>query len=392
MRRYLIIDDRSDDPERLRKILREEGYGVTESPGWPGFMAEQEQVKEALSLSEQKYRAIIDNAPFGIFRSTVEGKFISVNPTLAVLLGYDSPEDLLQACNNSTIHDRLYIDPEVRNAMVESALREGGWQVRQNSYRRKDGSIITGNIYMRAAPDSGNKGIELEGFVEDITERKGAEEKIRAALAEKELLLKEVHHRVKNNLQIISTLLDLQADNIRDENLLNALKVSQDRIKAMSLIHERLYQSSDLVRIDFWEYIESLVGHLLSSYVDDPRRIVMKVDVGDFQMGIDRAIPCGLIINELVSNAMKHAFPNGRNGEIAIRLHADERGWITLTVADDGVGVPHGLDFNKTETLGLQLVSMLAKQLRGQIEMSCGHGTLWVISFSKMDNSKSASA
>ena len=160
----------------------------------------------------------------------------------------------------------------------------------------------------------------------------------------------------------------------------------------MALIHERLYQSSDMVRIDFWEYIESLVGHLLSSYVDDPQRIVMKVDVGDLQMGIDRAIPCGLIINELVSNAMKHAFPNGRSGEIAIRLHADESDWITLTVADDGVGVPPGLDLSKTESLGLQLVSLLAKQLRGQIELSSGHGTLWVISFSKKETSKSASA
>lgn len=223
---------------------------------------------------------------------------------------------------------------------------------------------------------------ELERLVEErTTELSAKNERLRASLAEKEVLLKEVHHRVKNNLQIISTLLELQAYNIHDDNLQKCLKDSQDRIKAMALIHEKLYQSSDLVCIDFWEYIESLVGHLISSFVDDPQRIVMKVDVGDIQMGIERAIPYGLIINELVSNAIKHAFPNGRSGEIEIRLRADERGWITLTVADDGVGLPPGLDFRNTETLGLQLVNLLTKQLQGELSLVNDGGATFTIRF-----------
>ena len=352
---------------------------------------ERKRAEEELRKSEEKYRAVADFTYDWETWLGPDGRFIYVSPSCGRISGYAAEEYI----NDPALITKI-VHPDDRETVgrhLEEVLA-GGIPFHKLDYRiiNRNGGECWIEHYCQSVYGKDGNWLGQRASNRDITERKLAEERVNAALAEKEVLLKEVHHRVKNNLQIISTLLDLQADNIRDENLLNALKVSQDRIKAMSLIHERLYQSSDLVRIDFWEYIESLVGHLLSSYVDDPRRIVMKVDVGDFQMGIDRAIPCGLIINELVSNAMKHAFPNGRNGEIAIRLHADERGWITLTVADDGIGLPHGLVISKTETLGLQLVSMLAKQLRGQIEISCDRGTLWVISFSKLDNSKSAPA
>ena len=713
-------------------------------------LAEQERVEEALRISEQKYRTIIENAPLGIFRSTVDGRFVSVNPTLAAMMGYDSPEELLQTCNNSTIHDVLYVDPEARNATVETVLRDGGWQVRENRYCCKDGRIITGNLYMRAAPTPGNGGSELEGFVEDITERnqaeeelhkanlvvenspvvlfrwkaeegwpveyvsrnvtqfgyrpeeflagaipfaaivhpddlervsaevreyslqgidqfrqefrilskegkvrwiddhtvierdaagiithyqgividitdrkraedelqltqlcvdkaligvhrvdpdgkvvfaneymsrclgysreelctmsifdidptltlsgwaehrqnvyaagsktfesihrrkdgttfpvevtvnhfdfkgKGvafsfsmdisvrkraekalreseekfrvlaetspvgialyqgerliytnpaiecmlgytkeelarmrfwdwvhedfresvrkrslarlrgeqasrqyecrfvkqdgesrwaiisaglielmgkpagiltlidvtdarqAEEQVRSSLAEKEILLKEIHHRVKNNLQIVSTLLELQSDYITDDDSLKFFRESQDRIRSMALVHEKLYKTKDFSLIDFQGYIESLTNYLFRSYITDPKQVVFSVAAGNVALGIDDAIPCGLIINELVSNSLKYAFPEGRQGGIAVNFQAEDQGWIVLTVADNGIGLPDGLDFTDTETLGLQLVNMLVKQLRGVVALRNDHGAVFTIKF-----------
>jgi two-component sensor histidine kinase len=214
----------------------------------------------------------------------------------------------------------------------------------------------------------------------DITDTKRAEEELQASLAEKEVLLKEVHHRVKNNLQIISSLLELQSDYITDDRSCRFLRESQDRIKSMALIHERLYESRDLASINLAGYIDDLCGHLFHSYFADPGRIRLKVDAEDMKLSIDKAIPCGLIINELVSNCLKHAFPDGRDGEIIICLHAGSGNRITLSVADNGVGLPPDLDFRKTATLGLQLVNMLTKQLQGHLETHNDHGavfTLW---------------
>jgi len=226
----------------------------------------------------------------------------------------------------------------------------------------------------------------------EIAERGAAEERVKASLAEKEVLLKEVHHRVKNNLQIISTLLDLQSETIKNEEALRAFRESQDRIKAMALIHEKLYESSDIASIDFGKYVNDLSVHLFNSYLIDPGCITLNVDTGGISMGIDRAIPCGLIINELVSNALKHAFPDNRPGEISIRFDVEEDGRITLAVADNGIGMPEGIDPAHSATLGLQLVSMLARQLRGRIEMANNRGTSWEITFSSMEQGKRGSA
>ena len=215
----------------------------------------------------------------------------------------------------------------------------------------------------------------------EIGERKSAEEKLRASLAEKEVLLREIHHRVKNNLQIISSLLDLQFSKTDDEETLLALRSSQDRINSMALVHEKLYRTSDISRIDFAGYVESLIGHLSGSHMTDPEQISVRMEIADVKLPIDKAIPCGLIINELVSNSLKHAFPEGRKGSVAIRLHADDRGVVTLAVADDGVGLPPGMDFRNTDSMGLQLVNMLTSQLHGEISFSGGEGTAFTITF-----------
>lgn len=226
------------------------------------------------------------------------------------------------------------------------------------------------------------------GSCMDITERKGAEDQIKMALEEKETLLQEIHHRVKNNLQVISSLLSLQSRNVKDQYLIEEFKESQNRINTMAFIHENLYQSRDRARVDFAKYTKTLVQYLFNSYGADSR-IKLTIDIGDILFNVDKAISCGLIINELVSNSLKHAFPKGKEGEIKVSFHpvGDEDAKdenpdkYELVVSDTGVGFPGNLDFQNTESLGLQLVNALTKQLRADIEFHKKSGTEFRITF-----------
>ena len=229
--------------------------------------------------------------------------------------------------------------------------------------------------------------ITLARFIADLAvislDKIMTEEQLRASLSEKEILLKEIHHRVKNNLQVICTLLELQSDYIVDDRSRKYFMESQDRIRSMALVHEKLYQVKDFSCIDFTGYINSLTNYLYRSYVTDPERVSLTTDVGNVTLGIDEAIPCGLIINELVSNSLKYALPDGRKGDITVRFQADNQGLITLTVADNGAGFPAGLNFRETDSLGLQLVNMLTTQLRGDIDLRTDKGTEFTIHFKK---------
>lgn len=217
----------------------------------------------------------------------------------------------------------------------------------------------------------------------ELAERKRADEKLQASLKEKEILLKEIHHRVKNNLQIISSLLKLQSSYIEDEQALTMFKDSQNRIRSMALIHEKLYQAKDLSKIDFSEYIHDLTHTLMRSYSAHSQAVRLNVDIRNIRLSIDTAIPCGLIINELVSNAFKHAFPSSQpEGEISIKLHSISDGKFILSVRDNGVGFPPHLDFQNTETLGLELVCTLTAQLEGEIQLFRDQGTEFIITFS----------
>ncbi len=215
-------------------------------------------------------------------------------------------------------------------------------------------------------------------------ERKQSEYRTRIALKEKEVLLKEVHHRVKNNLQVITSLLKLQSDRIVDKQALEMFKESQNRVRSMALIHEKLYQSKDLANIDFKGYIIDLVGGLLQSYAQDAHKIVLNRNIKDISLDVETAIPCGLIINELVSNSLKHAFPDGREGEINIKFHSSDDNKLELIVSDDGVGIPENMDIRNTESLGLHLVNILAEdQLKGELKLDRSKGTIFRISFGR---------
>ncbi len=196
-------------------------------------------------------------------------------------------------------------------------------------------------------------------------------------------ILQEIHHRVKNNIQIISSLLSLQSHYIKDKMYVELLKESQNRIRSMALIHEKLYQSKNLASIDFNEYVETLVHDLIRSYGMNTAKIALTMKVENISLNIDAAVPCGLIINELVSNALTHAFPDGREGEITVtcNLHGDA---LELVVSDNGVGIPEDLDFKNTDSLGLRLVTILAEdQLNGKITLDRSKGTAFRITFRK---------
>ncbi len=236
------------------------------------------------------------------------------------------------------------------------------------------------------------------GFNTDISERKEVEAQVRASLKEKEVLLQEIHHRVKNNLQIISGLLTLQADQSVGKTLEEIFRESQDRIRTIALIHEKLYRSHNLAEIAFDEYLRALTDNLIVSYAVSSGRIATRYELEPIHLTIEKAIPLGLIVNELVTNSLKHAFPAGRRGEIRIGLRGDQGAksvaqktdsgtiqvvpTIELIVADDGVGLPAGQDPLGQKTLGMNLVSMLAQQLRAELKVSSGPGMEFRLVFS----------
>lgn len=226
---------------------------------------------------------------------------------------------------------------------------------------------------------------------EEISRREDTEEQIRASLKEKDILLAEIHHRVKNNLQIISSLLALQADLVSDRGIRGVLEDSRNRVRSIALIHEHIYRSQDLSKIDFHKYLESLASNLLKNHPGSKVRISVGTDEGPVFLGMDKALPCSLIINELVTNCLKHAFLPGEGGEIRIEFRRDGQDGYLLTVLDDGAGFPEDVDYRSTKSLGLQLVVNLAEvQLQGSLELLTGEGTEFRIVFPEVRKARKA--
>jgi PAS domain S-box-containing protein len=220
-------------------------------------------------------------------------------------------------------------------------------------------------------------------IAKDITERKQMEESLRQSLIDKELLIKEINHRVKNNLAVIQSLLALQSRGIIDEESKSSFHDIQNRVKSMSMIHDRLSSSKDLSRLNFSEFVSSLTNYLYHSYKLSPTKVNLNLSIPDIHIDIDIMMPCGLIINELVSNAFKHAFQEDKEGEVSIELHEGEDDEITLIVRDNGIGISNSIDIRNTTSLGLQIVSSLTNQIHGKLELFHDKGTEFRIKFHK---------
>jgi two-component sensor histidine kinase len=260
----------------------------------------------------------------------------------------------------------------------------------------KNLGILPYNAYTVWAPQLGSA-TEITllslGLADRIRTLRQEKERAEKALMDTQLtmqdaLLKEVHHRIKNNLQVIAGLLNLQSRQARDAQTAEMFKESQNRVQSMAFIHERLYHSNDAARLNFESYLRTLMAHLLASYSTGNTAIALKLNVDHITFGVDTAIPCGLIVHELVANALKHAFPGGTPGEIHLDLRADDNGRYMLRVRDNGSGFPEDVDFRRVESLGLRLVNMLTQQLDGVIELQRNGGTTFTITFSELQYQK----
>ena len=314
---------------------------------------------------EERFRRAVESAPNAMVMANGAGRIEMVNAQAERMFGYSraellgQPVDILVPERLRGHHPRLrelfLTDPHVRPMGAGRDLNA----------LRKDGSEFPVEIGLN--PIETDEGMMVLSSIVDISERKQREERIMIALKEKELLLGEIHHRVKNNLQIVNSLMELQFSRISDPALQTMLTESQNRVRTMALIHQTLYQSGNFAEVDFGRFLDALVPTLISSYGIDPERVTLEVDSRDVLLPISAAIPCGVLVNELISNALKHAFPKLRRGWIKVSLEHVGEAQVRLAVVDNGIGIPTDLDVENTTTLGLQLVTLLAEQLGAQM-------------------------
>jgi len=304
---------------------------------------------------------------------------VYANPKFEQMFGYESGELVGQHVSIVNYGDENNT-PEDVNQAIRAAVFQHGEATYEVHNLKKDGTPFwcsaTTSVFEH--PEYGSVLVAVQ---QDITEHKQAEEKIKASLKEKEVLLKEIHHRVKNNLGIVSSLLQMQCRRTQDSQVAAILCDSQNRIASIALVHEKLYRSEDLADIDFAQYIPDLTTHLFDSYNVSSSQIKLKIQVDNASLDIETAIPCGLIINELVSNALKYAFIGNREGEIEVKFYQETECTLILIIRDNGIGLPENFDTKKAKTLGITLVQGLVKQLRGKLEIECHQGTQFKISF-----------
>jgi PAS domain S-box-containing protein len=288
-----------------------------------------------------------------------------------------------EECSNFGWGNVLHPDDADRTIEAwKDCVRNGGtWDI-EHRFRGKDGQWHP--VLARGVPVRNEQGkiINWAGINLDISQLKRTQEQLKASLSEKEVLLKEVHHRVKNNLQIISSLVNLQADSLADDRLQGVLGDVRDRVRTMALVHEKLYQTDDLSRLDFAEFAPSLLKYLWSAHGVTNRNVRLKMSFTPFVLPVEMAVHCGLILNELTSNSIKHAFPSSRDGEVTVALeHNSSTDTHCLRVRDNGIGLPENLDWRQSPSLGLRLVQMLAGQIRATVQIGPGPGADFQICF-----------
>lgn len=332
-------------------------------------------------IINKKLEQLLESTVEGIYGIDRNRRCTFINNSAAKMLGYDAEECLKKDMHELVHHHRENgeIYPFYECPILKSMEDQKGVSVDSDVYWKKDGTSFP--IEFSSYPIIDNK--ETTGAVvafNDITDRKRSMEQTESSLKEKEVLLREIHHRVKNNLQIISSMLNLQTNYITDKKSLAIFEESRNRVRSMALIHERLYQNESLSTLNIKEYVIELVNNLMRSYRVDSS-ITSEINISDIFINTDTAIPLGLIINELVSNSLKYAFVDGRKGKIAISLISLTNEKFQMVLSDNGVGLPQNFDMKSTNTLGLQLVSSLVTQLDGEVLLTNNTGTKFEINF-----------
>jgi PAS domain S-box-containing protein len=307
------------------------------------------------------------------------GKIEMVNAQAELMFGYSRSELLGRSVDMLVPERYRNKHPDLRALYYADPLSRPMGAGRDLHALRKDGSEFPVEIGLN--PIETDDGTMVLSAIVDISDRKHEEERIRASLKEKDVLLGEIHHRVKNNLQVVHSLLDLQSSRIKDPAALDMLRESQNRIKSMALVHQILYVSKDFAQVDFSAFLDTMIPGLISSYAVDPERVALFISAVEVQLPISSAIPCGLIVNELLSNVFKHAFPGSRRGEVRIDLTRHENDQAALVVSDNGVGIPEDVDLENGGTFGLQLVTLLAEQVGGELTIQRANPTRFRLQF-----------
>jgi two-component sensor histidine kinase len=344
-----------------------------------------------LYTGEEQFRRLLEKLPAGAYTCDPEGLITYYNPHAVQLWGraptLNDPVDrfcgsfkLFSTDGSPIAHDQCW--------MALALKMDQEFNGREIVIERPDGQRLTVLAYANPIHDEAGTLLGAVNVLVDITDRKrtemalrDSEARLKVALHEKEILLKEIHHRVKNNLQVICSLLHLQGDTVGDFTLRELFHESEHRIRSMALIHETLYQAPDMAQFHLAHYVRTLSAELFRAYGIDPQRIALTIRIDEVVLPLDAAIPCGLILNELLSNALKHAFPYGRRGDIRIELQARPDQQVLLRVADTGVGLPEGFEVCQTDSLGLQLVCALTEQLQGIIAAERDGGTALTVTF-----------
>ncbi len=337
-------------------------------------LTRQKKAEQALKESEEKYSLVVENSNDAIIIHR-DGIIQFANSTSSRYIGMP-PHELIGKPMTDFVH------PDDKKKVWDNFQKRKAGKEVENIYEislvREDGSSFPAEINVSLIQYQGEPAGLV--FIRDITKRKKAEEKIKKSLEEKEVLLKEIHHRVKNNMQVISSLINIQAMRIKDKKAQEIFKDTRNRVMSMALVHERLYRSENLAGIDFKMYIERMSVHLMSYYKELSQNIELKTDVEGILLDITKAVPLGLIANELITNSLKHAFPKSKKGEINIEFYKKGKTYH-LNIGDNGIGFPKALDFSKAESMGMDLVNSLVKQINGSIRLSMDKGTLFKITF-----------
>ncbi|MBC3874649.1 PAS domain S-box protein [Undibacterium flavidum] len=333
---------------------------------------------------EERFRRVVESAPNAMVMVNSQGRIEMVNTQAEMLFDYSRAEMLGQLIE-ILVPERFRHDHPNKRQIFFGDLKSRPMGAGRDLFgRRKDGSEFPIEIGLN--PIETEDGMMVLSSIVDISDRKQKEQRIQEALQEKDLLLGEIHHRVKNNLQVVHSLLSLQSSLIEDEAVKNMLMDSQNRIQSMALIHQTLYQSNNFARVDFGDFLEALIPSLMNSYAVSGKQIDLTIDASDVYLPINSAIPCGLLINELITNSLKHAFLERNDGEIRVIISEVDDNTVQLIVNDNGSGISAALDLEAIDTLGLRLVNLLSQQLNGDLQIQRSNPTQFSLRFPLGEN------